>query len=1366
MKNLIPHFVHEQFQAQNYGGRFQAATLFVDISGFTPLTETLMRHRKDGAEVLTGALNRIFGPLVSEVYARGGFISTFAGDAFTALFPLNRGDDAPLGALGTAFAVQRFFAREGRVRTRYGQFEMGVKVGLSLGPVEWGILGAGGRHTYFFRGPAVDACAQAEHQAETGEIVAGEEIWPHVRGQVGAVPVGTGFKLTALAPSSRSPTPPHRGDHNPAGPALARAALTPFVSDAVIDLAAGGAGAEFRQVANVFISFEEPPSRDDLNAFAAAVLELATGYGGYFNKLDFGDKGGVMLLLFGAPVAHENDLARAAGFLQDLRDFPGLPGLKWRAGLTCGTVYAGIFGGAERCEYTAIGDVVNLSARLMQAAGWGQVWTGATVAERLGEAYQVEPLGAFTFKGKSGATPVYRVAGSKALAEAAFYTGALVGRETELAGLTRFVQPIFEGRFAGVAYVYGEAGTGKSRLVYELHRGLAQGRRLSWFLCPADEILRQSLNPFKHLLRRYFDQSPDRTAAENKARFDEILDVLIAGLRPLGIPEIAKQLARTRSFLGALVGLRWEGSLYEGVAPKLRFENTLTAFKTLLVAESLRQPVVVQVEDLHWLDPDSQELIKTLVRNVEAYPIAVVCTSRYRDDGGRVTLGIGDDVPQQVTELGTLTLGGIQALAGQMLEGEITGELAAFLTEKTEGNPFFIEQLLLDLRERGAVVPSKDGVWGLEREGTAEVPTTINAVLIARLDRLAAQVRQVVQTAAVLGQEFEIQILSQMLKHDARLPVQVKQAEAEMIWSALSEMRYIFRHALMRDAAYDMQLRARLRELHRLAGGAIERVYAADLAPHYADLAYHYRQAEDVERERRYARLAGEQAAAQFANVEAVAYFSRALELAPEAALADRYALLLAREKVYDVQGKREAQIRDLATLEELAGALDDGQGAARWQAEVALRQANYAQMTGDFPAAIAAVQAAIGLAQSGQAVDLEAMGYLQRGQALWRQGDYQAARTQLQQALALAQKAQLRQVEADSLRNLGIVCWFSAEYAGARAYYDQALQICREIGDRQGESASLNNLGIVFERQSNYAEARAAYEQALRIHREIGHRQGMGLAFLNLGSSSAKQGDYAEARAYFERSLGIFREIGYRQGENMVLGNLGSASREHGDYAEAETFFRQCLRLHREIGDRRGEGWALCNLGLLSHHLGDNESAREYSQQALSIAQDIGHRSDQGAALTRLGHALAGLENLAEAAEAYRRALTVCRELGELHLAMEPLAGLARVSLAQGDLAQALGQVEEILSYLETKTLDGTEEPFRVYLTSYRVLRANQDPRAEDILNTAYRLLQERAAKISDTGGRRSFLENVGAHREIVGEWQSPANVIQSEPC
>jgi class 3 adenylate cyclase len=161
MKNLIPYFVHERFKARQTHGRFQAVTLFVDISGFTPLTERLMQHEKDGAEVLTDVLNHIFSPLVAEVYTQGGFVTTFAGDAFTAVFPL-REAATPQHALAAATFIQDFFARQGRLATRYGQFEMGVKVGLSLGSVHWGILGAHDRYTYFFRGTAVDACARAE----------------------------------------------------------------------------------------------------------------------------------------------------------------------------------------------------------------------------------------------------------------------------------------------------------------------------------------------------------------------------------------------------------------------------------------------------------------------------------------------------------------------------------------------------------------------------------------------------------------------------------------------------------------------------------------------------------------------------------------------------------------------------------------------------------------------------------------------------------------------------------------------------------------------------------------------------------------------------------------------------------------------------------------------------------------------------------------------------------------------------------------------------------------------------------------------------------------------------------------------------
>jgi tetratricopeptide (TPR) repeat protein len=474
-------------------------------------------------------------------------------------------------------------------------------------------------------------------------------------------------------------------------------------------------------------------------------------------------------------------------------------------------------------------------------------------------------------------------------------------------------------------------------------------------------------------------------------------------------------------------------------------------------------------------------------------------------------------------------------------------------------------------------------------------------------------------------------------------------------------------------------------------------------------IAEHLELAGQTERARDYLRRAGEEAGARFANAEAVAYLSRALTLTPAEDLAGRYALTLAREQVYDLQGTREAQAQDLAALQELAETLNDD----RKRAEVALRRANYVGVTGDFPAAIAAVQVAIRLAQGAGDVPSEAAGHLEWGRVLWLQGDYRKSRTQFEGALELAQAAELRRIEAESLRGLGNAFLYE-DLDKAKAYYEGSLSICRQIGDRRGEGAALNNLGWL----------------------------------------SIFQGDYYAARFYVEQALHVKRQVGDRRGESINLNNLGWIAHEQGNYAEARAYYEQALSICREVGRRQGEGELLAFLGLLFHHLGDDEAAREYSRQALQITQDIGSRELQSRALTFLGHALAGLGDLPAAADTYQSVLALRRESGEHNLAMEPLAGLARVSLAQGDLSLAQAQVEEILEHLETGTLDGTIEPFRVYLTCYQVLRANQDPRAGGILDTTHHLLQERAARISDEKMRRSFLENVAAHGEIVSEF------------
>ncbi len=422
------------------------------------------------------------------------------------------------------------------------------------------------------------------------------------------------------------------------------------------------------------------------------------------------------------------------------------------------------------------------------------------------------------------------------------------------------------------------------------------------------------------------------------------------------------------------------------------------------------------------------------------------------------------------------------------------------------------------------------------------------------------------------------------------------------------------------------------------------------------------------------------------------------------------------------------------------------------------------------YPQAISTAQEALGWIPDGQActgetsagrqkkdldarvlMGLKATAHLIWGQALRLQGNYMTARGHLERALTLACGASRQDIEAESLRSLGHTDFQRGDLDEAEGYYRQALSIYEQLGNRKGEGAVLNGFGSVGYLRGDHAKAQLYLEQALEIYRELSDLWGESKLLNNLGNCCAVQGDYTVAEAYYERALDINRTVGNRRGESIALNNLAALYWSEGGYADAWACYEQALRIGRDIGDQQGEAETLCNLSLLAYLRGDCAVALDYGQQALSLSRDLGDRPNQAYALTRLGMVHAEQGRFSQAATAYHRALTLRLALDGPHIVMETRAGLARLHVLQGELEQAQAQVEHILSHLRTNTLDGTDEPFRIYLTCYRVLQANRDPRATDLLGTAYHLLQAQAAKIKDPTWRRSFLENVDVHREIV---------------
>jgi adenylate cyclase len=1345
----------------------RGAVLYADISGFTRLTEGLARTLgpRRGAEELTHRLNQVYDALIAEVDRFGGSVIGFAGDAILCWFDDTLPPPAPGPAAARAAACGLALLEaiagcaldplpDGTLVT------LALKVTVAAGPVRRFVVGDPDvQRVDVITGATVTRAAVAEGLAGQGELIV-DAATAEALGEALAVAAwredeesGERFALVGTLGMWAQPAPWPELAAQPLPDSRVVAWLIPAVAER-LRAGLGEFLTELRPAVSLFMGFSgvdfvaHADAGSRLDRLVRWVQQVLERYAGTLLQVTIGEKGSFLYVAFGAPIGHEDDPIRGASAALALRSPPESLGFaaSTRIGLTMGTMRTGAYGGTTRRTYGVLGDDVNLAARLMSKAQQAEVLVSGRVQRAVASQFTWESLAPMLVKGKSEPVSVARLLDARQIAAGEF-SGPLVGRAVELAWLAERARPIFAGAFAGVIAINGEPGVGKSRLIFEL-RQLMERRgagAVGWYSVSCDGVIRQSLNPLRYFAREYFGYEAALPEPEQRARFDAALDALIARARlvPQTI-DLAGELTRTRSFLAALLDLRQENSLYERLEPKLRFENTLVAVRALVLAESWQRPFVLHIDDAHWLDEDSQALLRQLTRDAAA-PFVLLLGGRTGDDGRRFAVALDDDVPRHTLDLGTLSEAGMRTLAGHLLGGPIDDTLLALLAEKTSANPFFVEQLLLDLRERAALTRDEDGVWQPVATALAEVPDSINAVLIARLDRLAAHVKAVVQTAAVLGNEFEVRVLSQMLRDSVDLPSVVRQAEAETIWIALNEIRYLFRHGLLRDAAYDMQLRSRLRALHALAAEALEQLYSEDLETRAADLAYHFGQAEERERERHYAALAGEYAAAQFANADAVAYLSRALELTPDDDLAARFALLWTREQVRDRQGEREAQLDDLAALRTLADAIGDGEH----RVAVALRYGRYDDVTSDYPAMIAAARDAIALARQGASAAGQADGFLQLARALWYQGAYGEAEEEARRALALAREADDQRLEAEALRCLGNIAVDQANYAAAQAAYEQGLALHRALGDRQGESYTLNNLGTVAHYQGNYARARPAYEQYLAYEREVGDRLGQSIALSNLGEVALAQSDFATAQSFYNQALRISREIDYSLGECFVLMHLGAVTATLGDDASARATLEAALALSRAIRHRQQECGVLTFLCKLFHQQGDDLAALEQGEQALAIALEINDRNSQASALTVLGHARAGLGWLDQADQAYLEALALREVLGQATQTAEAQAGRVRVALARGNISGALAFAEPLLPQLDGGGLEGAFEPLRVFLTCYQALSIVGDARAQSVLAAGHRVLMEQAGRL-DEATRQAFLERVSVHREL----------------
>jgi predicted ATPase len=908
----------------------------------------------------------------------------------------------------------------------------------------------------------------------------------------------------------------------------------------------------------------------------------------------------------------------------------------------------------------------------------------------------------------------------------------MVGREQELAVLQAALERAVTGRRWEVAVLVGAAGLGKTRLWREFvawARAVCPGIRLVVGRCHAHTQM-VPYAALADLLRGLFDIQADALAPVAVQKLTE-------GLRAFD-PEI--DAAEFRYRLGSLanvLGCPLADDPLAGLDPEQRRDRTFLTLERLILATAASGPFLVVLEDLQWADALSLSFVERLaqvaVRGPEqGGPGLLLAVSRVAQDPASPlaqALERLSELSEHSLVLQPLESHEMVTLAKDMLDGgSLPPQVMASILEHAGGNPFYVEETLLSLVEGGTLFRDPDtDAWHVA-EGVQEVrvPPTVEEALAARLERLPPEEKRLAQHAAILGRTFWHRLLSEVAAGGTDSGVEAPVSEA---LSHLEQRRFLlpaeeagvadrsqglFRHVLVQEVAYSSVAEAVRRRIHRQAAHWLETCAAERISALTPMIAYHYERADVPNKAVAYLRQAGEQAAAQLANEEAVTYFSRALELleridAPSDWVQEqRYALLLGRERVCGLLGDRDTQAADLVQLTLMAHQMSNDR---RW-VEVALGHASYREAISDFSAARLSARRAVGWARRMGDVEREVQGLIAWGRSLWRQGAFEDARKRLEEGLALAQGAGNRRAEATSLHNLGTVLYFLGDYRAAQEHLERALMIRRELGDQRGEAVSLNNLAGIY--------------HAL--------------------------GDFARAKTLTERALAIYQATGDRRNEIQSLSNLGTIHHALGALETARDYHERALGLFDMVGDRRGQALAAKNLGLVLHNLGHHEAAEDHCRQALAINRATGDRSGEGYSLTYLALALEGLERLEEAAAIYEEALRLRRSIGQEAQAIDDLAGLAEVALKEGRVEQALEVIQDALTWIGDHGLYGIEQPLRVYLVGGEAwAAAGNAQRAVRILEAGRDLLLERAARISDVSSREDFLHRVPLHRQLL---------------
>lgn len=1237
---------------------------FVDISGFTRLTEILARSGKAGAEEMTGYLDSTFKDLLEIAYANGGELIKWGGDAVLLWYS---GESHGPRAVESAWRMQRTMVRIGRLRTSAGRAILRMSVGIHSG--EFHFFSVGSLHRELIvTGASATRTAHLEAVAEAGEIVVSAETAALLDPGVVGAGKSDGLLVRGAPRMAASPTP---SGTDPSGrpSSCLPTALSEFLIAAPIE-------SEHRQISVAFVEFSGADRllaevggealAGALQDFFATVQDACVRHRVTFWETDIAENGGKVMLVAGAPSATDDD---AGAILVTVREIVNAAGrLRVRAGVNCGRVFTGGFGPSYRRTYSAKGDAINLAARVMGRAGAGEVFATDAVLERSRVGFVAEQLEPFLVKGKAHPVHAQRVVAIRSGRKTISREGSvLVGREKELGLIADHIDSAVSGR-GSCLEVSGPPGIGKTRLIEAAETRAAACRTVAVVCDESGDV--SPYASMRVLLRQILAIDMEESPGATGIRLEMAVERLAPHLTPW-IPLLAP-------VVGATVEPTTESSALD---ERFRNERLADALLQLLVAAQTG-PTLFVVEDAQWMDDASAALIRHVAGAVAGYPWLVLIARRSSERG----LRIGDLPYVESIRLEPLSNEAVLRLLRTVTtERPLAPHQRDTVAGRSGGNPLF----LLELIEAG-----------IQSGFDAAMPDTVEALFSAQIDRLALTDRRVLRVASVLGMQVSLEVLEE-ISGGARIDVTPLLGDFLTRDEGGDTLR--FRHSMLRDAAYEGLSYARRRDLHALAGQALEGRAEGDRVDVAGLLAVHFAQAGDHRAAWRYARLAAERARSLHASVEAATFFNRALHAGRTAGGVPADELLSVAEALGDAR----------THLGEFAGAEQSYRYARRWatspldrarlQYKAALatdRSGNYRRTLQLLTRAEHSLDDDVSPPVIRQRAEIRA----QYGLVKHRQGRGHDAVRLLEEAVKLAGEADAADVLANALLYLDIA-ELTAGMSGDGSHARRALEIQHEIGDNPWlEARALNQLGIRAYFAGRWSEAVDFYSESRAACQRAGDGWTAAVESANIAEVLADQGYLADAEPVLEDALETYRAAGTQTFVADGTRLLGRLAARRGD----PELSRRLLAVARGIYESDGEALQV-NLtdAILAESLlaaGEPEAAAELARRVLGNANALPGRHLVVPLVQRvLGVALRALGmNPVEARQALDESIELARRHDsryELALSLQAVSDLWPADTTDTELT------ERDTLFRELGVLDGARRIVPALLPEARVL-------------------------------------------------------------